>query len=167
MQGSALPVLQARLLTHPSVYELIQEHISKTGVITLLWSPTKFLVWVWVCEWAWVCEGWQVNEATNLWANPLASIYIFFWKSSLFHFHGWCSLEMLRRRKSALSTAQYSFFFFYGQQQWLTIMATTINSNGTHSFVLHPLQLLMKGAVEKHCSKQMVILPEWCFRAPI
>lgn len=61
MHGCALPVLQARLLTLPLVFELIREHISEIGVITLLCSRTKFRVCV-CFEWAYVCKGRQVNE---------------------------------------------------------------------------------------------------------
>lgn len=85
----------------PSVSELIQEHKSEIGVITLLCSTTKFPIHVCVCasEWAGVCEGWQVNENVRQQISKLILRRLFIysfeksWSSSLFHFHAWYSLE--------------------------------------------------------------------------
>lgn len=74
MQGSALPVLQARLLTLTSVSELIQEHMSEMGVIPLLCSSTNFPMCV-SASGLRVCEGWRVNEKSEA-ANSLP-VYLY------------------------------------------------------------------------------------------
>lgn len=158
MQGSALPELRARLLTHPSVYELIQEHISKIGVIT-----QSFLCG---CE----CVSGHEYVKDGKWMRPQISEQIL-WRLFIYSFENPgapLSRNVAPPQICSLNCSiLFSLFLFMDNNNSEPLWPQLLTAMAHIALCYIPCSSWWKVLLRNTAANRWLILSEWCFRAPI